>query len=189
MSISDSFRSWLTGTMLLALAVVGGAAQAAPAEDPQAVAQKVYAQIKSNLNVDLSNSLVDQYFDTHSMAVQALGFPYRGFSDEQKTAYVQAFDGYFKKALFRVLTNYKNVTISGLTSRVEGDRANVRCVVNPTNGQPVDLVLNLSLVQGAWRANDVVVDNISLIVSYRPQFDSLFKQSGFSGLITYLNSH
>jgi ABC-type transporter MlaC component len=113
------FKSLFAGCVFLSLAAAAGAVQAGQPEDPQVVAQKVYADIKANLNVDLSNTLVDQYFDTHSMAIQALGAPYRSFTADQKTTYEKAFDTYFKKSLFHVLTTYKNVTISGLTSRVD----------------------------------------------------------------------
>ncbi len=181
-------KSLLAGGLCLALAIFSGAAPAA-AEDPQAVAQKVYAQIKSDLNVGLSNALVDEHFDTHAMAAQALGEPFRGFSAEQQTAYVQAFDTYFKKALYRVLTAYKDVTLSDLNSKVEGNRAVIRCVVKPSAGDAVNLALNLSLAQGTWKANDVSVENISLVRSYKPQFGSLYKQSGFDGLVEFLKSH
>jgi phospholipid transport system substrate-binding protein len=180
-------KSLLTG-LCLAFAVLSNPAPAA-AEDPQAVAQKVYAQIKSDLNVGLSNALVDEHFDIHTMAAQALGEPFRGFSAEQKTAYVQAFDIYFKKALYRVLTAYKDVTLSDLNSKVDGNHAVIRCVVKPAAGDAVNLALNLSLAQDSWKANDVSVENISLIRSYRPQFSSLYKQNGFDGLVEFLKSH
>ncbi|MDB5976897.1 MAG: toluene tolerance family protein [Nevskia sp.] len=183
------FKYWLAGCLFLSLVALGLAVRAEPAEDPQVVAQNVYTQIKTNLNVAAVNALVTQYFDTRSMAIQALGLPYRSFSADQKTVYAQAFDTYFKKSLYDVLTTHKDVSISNLVSRVEGNRATVKCVVKSTNAQPIDLALNLSLAEDTWKANDVVMDNISLIVSYRPQFASLYKQGGFDGLVEYLNSH
>jgi phospholipid transport system substrate-binding protein len=183
-----SAKPWLAAVLCLSLSV-GAAAYAAPAEEPQVVAQKVYTDIKANLTADTSNALVDQYFDTHAMAAHALARSYRGLSDAQKTSYVQAFDTYFKHALYHVLTTYKDVTISQITGRVEGSRAIVRCTVTPTSGQPVDLALSLESEQDHWKANDVFVDNVSLIDSYKPQFESLYKQSGVDGLVGYLGSH
>jgi ABC-type transporter MlaC component len=186
-------RSWRlkfwVARVLLSLVALGGAAQAGQVEDPQAIANKAYAEIKRGLNVNLSNTLVNQYFDTPSMAIHALGSPYRSLSNDQKKAYVQAFDAYFKKTLYRFLTTYKDVTMSNLTSRIEGDRAIARCVLIPVNDQPIELAFPLFLGRENWKANDVVVDSVSLIVAYKPQFNRLFQQGGFDGLVAYLNSH
>ena len=175
--------------LLLSLAAFDGTVRAGQLEDPEAIANKVYAEIKGGLNVDLSNALVNQYFDTPSMAVHALGLPYRSFSVDQKKAYIQAFDAYFKKALYRFLTTYKDVAISNLNSRVAGDRAIARCLLTPVNGQPIELAFNLYLGQENWKANDVVVDSVSLVVAYKPQFTQLYRQGGVDGLVAYLNSH
>jgi ABC-type transporter MlaC component len=188
MRIFSSSRPWLAAVLCLSLGL-GAAAYAAPAEDPRVVAQQVYTDIKANLSTDISNALVDQYFDTHAMAMHALARSYRGLSDSQKTAYSQAFDTYFKHTLYHVLTTYNNVTISQITGRVEGDHAIVRCTVHPSSGQPVDLALTLQSEQDHWKANDVFVENVSLIDSYKPQFESLYKRSGVDGLLAYLGSH
>ena len=181
-------KSW-AACVLLSMAAFGGAVQAAQVEDPKAIADRVYAELKGGLNVDLSNALVNQYFDTSSMATHALGLPYRDLSNDQKNVYVQAFDGYFKKALYRFLITYKDVTISNLTSRIEGDRAIVRCVLTPANDQPINLSFNLFLGRENWKANDVVVNSVNLIVAYKPEFNRLYRQGGFDGLVAYLNSH
>lgn len=175
--------------LLLALNLTGGAALAAPADDPKVVAQNVYNDIKANLTADMSNGLVDQYFDTHIMALQALGLPYRSLSDTQKSGYTQAFDTYFKRTLFHVLSTYKDATISNLLSRVNGNNAEVHCTVKSADGQSIDLSLTLVASQQNWKAIEVTVDNVGLITSYKPQFKSLYEQHGYDGLIGYLNSH
>jgi phospholipid transport system substrate-binding protein len=176
--------------LLLLLNLAGGAALAAPTDDPKVVAQNVYNDIKANLTADTSNGLVDQYFDTHIMAVQALGLPYRSLSDAQKSGYTQAFDVYFKRTLFHVLTTYKDATISNLLSRISGNSAEVHCTVKAADGQSIDLSLTLvASQQNNWKAIEVTVDNVGLITSYKPQFKSLYEQHGYDGLIGYLNSH
>lgn len=176
--------------LLLLFNLGGGAAlAAAPADDPKVVAQNVYNDIKANLTADTSNGLVDQYFDTRIMAVQALGLPYRSLSDAQKSGYTQAFDVYFKRTLFHVLSTYKDATISNLLSRVSGNNAEVHCTVKAADGQSIDLSLTLVASQQNWKAIEVTVDNVGLVTSYKPQFKSLYEQHGYDGLIGYLNSH
>ncbi len=170
-------------------AASGAVAQAAAVEDPQVIAQNVYAQIKDHLNVDLSNTLVNQYFDTHSMAVQALGHSYGSLSSDQRAAYVQAFDAYFKNALYHFLTAQRDARFSDLSSRIEGDRAIARCVLTPVHGGAIELAFKLILGKDSWKASDVMVDNVSLILGYRAQFRSLYTQGGFDGLVAYLNNH
>lgn len=179
----------LAAALLLGASLAGGTAPAAPTEDPKVVAQNVYNDVKTNLAVDRSNALVDQYFDIHVMATQALGLPYRNLSDAQKAGYIQAFDAYFKRTLFHVLTTYKDATISNLLSRVQGNRAEVHCTVKSADGQNIDLALSLAAGEQNWKVIEVIVDNVGLITSYKPQFKSLFQQSGYDGLIGYLNSH
>ena len=152
-----------------------------------AIAKKVYAEIKGNPSVDLSNALVTQYFDTRSMAIHAIGRPFQGLSNDLKNSYVQAFENYFKRTLYEFLTTNRDATISGLSSRVNGGLATARCTLTLVSGQTVDLSFSLFLDRGSWRANDVFVDNISLILAYKPQFSSVYKQRGFDGLIEYLN--
>jgi|GEM_PF-7069226 len=173
--------------LVLLLAIFAGTVRAAIPADPKTQAQSVYAEIKADLSVSVANSLVDQYFDLHAMAIHSLGLPYRQFTTEQRTAYVEAFDNYFKRSFYNVLTAYKDVTIVNLDSRVEGDRTIVRCVVKTASGPSINLALDFTLENNIWKADDVVVDNVSLILSYRPQFESLYQKRGFSGLVAFLN--
>ena len=62
-------------------------------------------------------------------------------------------------------------------------------MLKPEHGQAIELTFKLILGQDNWKADDVMVDNISLILGYRPQFKSLYTQSGFDGLVGYLNGH
>jgi phospholipid transport system substrate-binding protein len=55
-------------------------------------------------------------------------------------------------------------------------------------GKPVQLDYAMRKTDAGWKIYDIVVEGVSLVLTYRSEFDSVVKQEGIEGLIKRLAS-
>lgn len=67
----------------------------------------------------------------------------------------------------------------------QGD-VTVKTVIKQSGKQPVAVDYRMSNSTGSWKVNDVVVENLSLVTTYRGTFSETVKNSGIDGLIKTL---
>ncbi len=79
--------------------------------------------------------------------------------------------------------------IKYMSERIDGDRAIVRAVIVTKNGTEVPVESRLLQKADRWLIYDVLIENISLIASYRAQFDRVIRTASYPELIRRLKSH
>ena len=62
----------------------------------------------------------------------------------------------------------------------------VKTVVKQSGKPPMQIDYRLSNASGGWKVNDVVVEGISLVTTYRGTFSETINSSGVDGLIKTL---
>lgn len=67
-------------------------------------------------------------------------------------------------------------------------RALVRTEIRQPGGEPVRVDYRMAFSEGRWRAYDVVVQDISLLASYRSQFAAVAQRRGIEGLLQELTA-
>jgi len=86
---------------------------------------------------------------------------------------------------------YQGQTLKVLPSRggkPEGkDEATVRTQFVRAGGQPLPIEFQMRKAEKGWKVYDISVEGISLVLTYRSEFDQVVKQEGIDGLIKRLS--
>ena len=181
----------------IALAFTVQAQEIAPDQLVQKITDEVLAAIKSDKQLaagdkqkalKLAEEKVLPYIDFEQATRLAVGRAWSQASPEQKKRLV----GEFRNMLVRTYSNaieaYQGQTLKVLPSRGEpkGDEATVRTQFVRAGGQPLPIDFQMRKTEKGWRVFDTAVEGVSLVVTYRSEFDAVVKQEGIDGLIKRL---
>jgi phospholipid transport system substrate-binding protein len=59
---------------------------------------------------------------------------------------------------------------------------------HPGGGKPVGFDYSMRKTDQGWKIYDIVVEGVSLVLTYRSEFDAIVRQEGVDGLIKRLAS-
>jgi phospholipid transport system substrate-binding protein len=129
-------------------------------------------------------------FDMGYLARIVLGRPYRELSDEQRTEYQQLFREFVLKTYSARLSNYAGEELVVLRSvRVgNGEDIQVSTEIRRKGEPPLRIDWRLRPQDGGYKIIDVVVEQVSLVVTQRGEFQSIVAQQGINGLLTTLRA-
>lgn len=186
--------------MLVAGAGVPVAAQQANDADEseaiRAMLEERDAEIKSILNgteSDFSSaqrdelmSLINGFIDFRAMGQEALGPFWSDLSGEQRTEFVDVFQGVVRHQSLSDLEAYNSeVTYDRID--VEGDSAFVRTTTRYQGSDtPVDYVLHRK--DSTWLATDIILDEVSTAGGYARSFQNVMRKRGFDALMNSLRT-
>lgn len=194
-----TYRSVLSGLFALALMLGGGATpawaqgQASTEAEIRQMLEERDQQIKSILRgteeytseqrAELKE-LINGVIDFQAMAQTALGPHWDDLSDEQRTEFVTVFRDVVRAQSMSDLDVYNSkVTYDQID--VHGDSAFVRTRTEYEGRRtPVEYVLKRR--EGAWRAEDVIVDGVSTAEGYARSFQTVVRKRGFEALMKSL---
>ncbi len=130
--------------------------------------------------------LLQEGFDVPFIARAALGPPYRDLSDEQRSAYVDAFERWVIATYATRLDDYtgQRVEITGAAPQGNQDARVTTRVVG--NQEPVRIDWRVRERGGALQIIDVEVEGVSMTISQRNEFASVMQRRGIDGLIELL---
>jgi phospholipid transport system substrate-binding protein len=170
------------------------AATLAHAQDaPDVVVKKgvdeVLAMIKQTRDqkklMEVVEARIVQYFDFKEMTRLAAG---RSWS-QASAAQQEALERGFRTLLVRTYTaalsrtsGQAKVDVKPATGQ-NADDVVIKTVATEPGKQPVDIDYRMAKTASGWKVYDVVVENLSLVTSYRSSFQSEIARSGVDGLI------
>jgi phospholipid transport system substrate-binding protein len=136
------------------------------------------------------HDVVLPHFDFNRIARRVLGKYWRRASDDQKRQFISEFQTLLVKTYAVAIASYN---YEGIAYRSPKSRSETEISV-PTeitgNGSPgIPITYELHLVDGSWKVYDIVVDGVSLSLTYRNDFRSLVRQRGIDALIERLVAH
>lgn len=184
---------------VVALAVVGGTAQAAEHPAQTMVVDAITAMLdvlkndgdRMKSDPEYLQSRVDElivpHLDFDTMTKLAVGKFWRRADAAQQTELVAQFKTLLLNTYTGALTEYSGETITFEPFRPEEreDRAVVRSTFSQSGGSDVPVVYKLRDKNG-WTIYDIEVNAISLVTSYRTAFTEEIGKGGIDGLITTL---
>lgn len=199
-----SFLSLRSGACtLLAIMLVAGASVPVTAqqandsdesEDIRVMLEERDAEIKSILNGSESNftsaqreelmTLINGFIDFRAMGRHALGPFWSDLSEEQRTEFVDVFQGVVRQQSLSDLEAYNSeVTYDRID--VEDDSAFVRTTTRYQGSDtPVDYVLHRR--DSTWLATDIILDEVSTAEGYARSFQNVMRKRGFDALMNSL---
>lgn len=132
-------------------------------------------------------NLAAERFDFDEMSKRVLGPRWNSLSDEQKQVFIDRFSYLLGYTYMDRIDTYDGEPIQYEQSRIRGDRAEVRTIIEFKDGDiPISYIMQLR--DAEWMAYDLIVENISLVRNYMEQLRSILQRNGFDGLIQQINS-
>jgi phospholipid transport system substrate-binding protein len=132
----------------------------------------------------LRESLIPR-FDWAEMAKQALGKHWDSVS-ARHSEFIAAFADFLGNSYIGKIGSHKDEKILFVQETVTNNIAEVKTKIVTTNGEPTSVNYQLHQVQGEWKIFDVVVEDISLVVNYRSQFNRILAKGSFDDLLRQL---
>ncbi|MDG2089986.1 MAG: ABC transporter substrate-binding protein [Gammaproteobacteria bacterium] len=158
-----------------------------PAESVQNMLDEVFAILRAP-DFDLSrdrqsiDTAVSVAFDTNTIAQSALASNYRELSAEQRAEFEELFFSILKSTYIERLDTYTDESVEVTGEEVDGNRGTVMSLVYTSNSE---IAVNYSLRQrtNGWFIYDIVVEDVSLLSSYRSTYRSIIRRSGIDSLL------
>ena len=196
-------------SMLLLLGVSNTLPAQATAEEPQAVVQSVIEdsiRLLQERREDLARDpavaqeivagTLGPYADVERMSRFVLGRHWRTASPDQRARFVDAFRDYLVFTYGSALREYADEIIEeGRDAQIDyqvqlddrnPDRAMVHSHVRLSDGRSFDVSYRMLERDGDWKVYDVVVEGLSVLLSYKQNLGAQLAQADVDTLITRL---
>jgi len=171
--------------------------QLAPNELVQKITDEVLAAVKSDKElaagdkqkaVKLAEEKVLPYVDFEHATRLAVGRAWRDASPEQRQRLVSEFRNMLVRTYSNAIGTYQGQTLKVLPSRGKADPEEtiVRTQFVRPGGQPLPIDCSMRQTEEGWKVYDITVEGVSLVLTYRSEFDAIVKQQGIDGLIKAL---
>lgn len=178
-------------TLLLALALppAAGARPAAQLQDHIGRVLAVLADTARTPDDRLAavRALAADVFDYAEAGRQALGRHWQERGPAERQEFVRLFTELIERGYLARIGDYRGEQVQVRGERVEGDGAVVRARIVTADGTEVDVDFRMRPgAAGRWRVWDVVIDGVSLVASYRAQFNKILRTSSWEALLARL---
>ncbi|HXX84198.1 MAG TPA: ABC transporter substrate-binding protein [Casimicrobiaceae bacterium] len=185
--------------LVLALLVPRALAQEAPDALVKRVAEDTLATIRADKDIQagsytkirqvMETKLVPN-FDFPRMTALAMGRSWRSATPEQQKQLTDEFRTLLVRTYSGALANYRDNTVDYKPLRMNpGDtEVTVRTEVKRPGQAPVQIDYSMENTADGWKAYDVIVAGVSLVTTYRDEFNDTVKSSGIDGLIKVLEN-
>lgn len=186
---------WLFALLLLAAPAL--AQDLGPEELVKKITQDVLDAVKSDKQLAagdrqkalrLAEEKILPHVDFEEATRLAVGRSWRQASAEQKKQLVEEFRRMLVRTYSSAISAYEGQTMKVLPVRMKpGDTdVTVRNQYIRSGGKPVQLDYSMRKTDGGWKIYDIVVEGVSLVLTYRAEFEQISRTSGIDGLIKRL---
>ena len=128
----------------------------------------------------------DALFDFTEMSRRALGRHWADRTEAEREEFVRLFTDLMARSYIGKIDRYAGEAIAYTGERVDGDEASVQSQVVTAKGSQIPVEYRLHRVNESWSAYDVFIENVSLVGTYRSQFDRIIKSESFADLLRRL---
>jgi len=181
-----------------ALALLPGLAVAGAEEDASRTVREVVDRVLAILRtpgLDTAarrariQDVAYDWFDFEVMARLVVARPWRDFTADQRDTFVAEFRELLAARYGRKIDDYGDEQVDVVSARQDpGGDVTVRTRIHRAGAERVTVDYRLRLEDGRFRAIDVVIEGVSLVFSYRGQFQEILRASGPAGLIERLRA-
>jgi phospholipid transport system substrate-binding protein len=173
------------------------AQETSPEQLVQKVTDEVLAAIKADKQLaagdkqkalKLAEEKVLPYIDFEEATRLAVGRAWAKATPEQKKKLVGEFRSMLVRTYSNALTGYEGQTLKVLPSRGKQDPQDttVRTQYLRQGAPPLPIDFQMRKTDAGWKVYDITVEGVSLVLTYRSEFDAVMKQEGIEGLVKRL---
>ena len=187
----------LLSAFLLGLVFPVQAQTLGPEELVRKVTQEVLDAVKSDAELAagdrrkvlaLAEEKVLPHVDFEEAARLAVGRSWRQATPEQRERIVKEFRAMLVRTYAAAIDAYRGQTMEVLPVRMKPDDTDVTVrnrYLRP-GAPPVAIEYQMHKTPAGWKIYDIVAEGVSLVITYRSEFDAVVKQDGIDGLIKRL---
>jgi phospholipid transport system substrate-binding protein len=176
------------------LAAAGTAAAAGPTETVQTAVQKVSASQSGPAAKTLSTAerradirkITDTLFDFKDMSERSLGSAWTQASPAQQQEFIRLFSTLIANAYLSRIEQFAGEPFTYVGEKIDGNEASVLSRVVTSKGSELGLDYRMYRADGRWAVYDIYVDGISLVSSYKAQFNRIIQRGSFAELLKQL---
>jgi phospholipid transport system substrate-binding protein len=183
--------------LFLAVPLFTVAQQMGPEELVKKITDDVMNAIKSDKQLaagdrqkalKLAEEKILPHVDFEEATRLAVGRSWNQASPEQRKQLVDEFRRMLVRTYSTAVSAYEGQTMKVLPVRMKPDdtEVTVRNQYIRPGAKPVALDYSMRKTDGGWKIFDIVVEGVSLVLTYRSEFDAVVKQQGIDGLIKQL---
>ncbi len=169
-----------------------------PDELVKKVTDEVLAAVKSDKQLaagdkqkalKLAEEKVLPHIDFEEATRLAVGRAWREASKEQKGELTTEFRRMLVRTYSSAISAYEGQTMKVQPVHMKPGETDVTVhnqYIRPGGGKPVQLDYQMHKTPDGWKIYDIIVEGVSLVLTYRSEFDAVVKQQGVDGLIKRL---
>jgi phospholipid transport system substrate-binding protein len=118
---------------------------------------------------------IAKIFDFTEFSSRTVGQRWNSFTPEQRQKFVGAFESLLKATYLDRIDGYGGEQVSFLGEQVstKGDRVEVQTSLTMKDKKLLPMSYRMLFKGGVWVVYDVIIENISLVMNYRSQFQEL----------------
>ena len=137
-----------------------------------------------------AEQVIISHFDTQEFARRALGAYWDQRSVAEQREFVEVFTALVARTYTDIIDRHaKGVKVFYDKQSIDGSDAEVDTrVLSPSEDQPVSVNYMMHRVNGQWLIYDIQVDNVSIVLNYRSQFNHFLSTSSYPDLIQTMRS-
>ena len=133
------------------------------------------------------NKVADEIFDFGETAKRALGQHWAQRTSAEREEFVRLFTELLQRTYLSKVDRY-NSEMTFNDDVVDGNQAVVRTTLLIGNGGGMSLDYWMHHPRERWQVYDLSVNGISLVASYRSQFNKIIRTDSYEGLVARLKS-
>ena len=135
---------------------------------------------------DKMRTLINERFDFRAMSQRTLATNWKKATEKQQDRFVELFSQLIQNSYVGKIEAYTDEVVKYSQEKTEGDRASVETfIVTKSVEIPIDYRM---VLRGAnWVVYDVIIEEVSLISSYRSSYRTIVDKEGFDGLFVKMD--
>jgi phospholipid transport system substrate-binding protein len=129
---------------------------------------------------------VAKIFDFTEFSSRTVGPRWNTITPEQRRSFTEAFASLLKATYLDRIDGYNGERMEYLGEQLssKGDRVEVRTTLSMKDNKVVPVNYRMLPKDGNWVVYDVIIENISLVMNYRAQFQELLLKDSPEALMT-----
>lgn len=188
---------------IFALLMILSATAAHAADDPTTIVRETTDQVLERVRADkealqadtgrmynLVSELIFPHFDFPIMSQFVLGGHWSEADESSRAGFIEQFRKLLVRTYATALLQFSNqeITYPPVEQSGRASFARVMQDIAQPGSSPLSVLYRLHNKSGDWKVYDVSISGVSLIQTYKANFDSKVKQDGLDGLIASLDS-
>jgi len=135
------------------------------------------ADSAKEIKIEKLQSIYKVMFDQTELSRRALARNWSRLNPDQQKEFIQLFEQVLEKAYINKILSYTNEKIVFYKeTNLSENQVEVQTKII-TSSKEIPIFYRVIMSDGAWKVYDVVVENVSLVMNYRTQFNDILAKN------------